>query len=139
MGTTRQRIDTGKQLGKREWLCEIVIPPALQTLDAIVDTTKSRKEEDRDIDTNTPERSDDSQPINLRQHAIDNHEVVSSAYSTHQAILAVGCVVSHMPRFIESIDNVTGRVRIIFDNKDSHNPSASLIAAEAALPDASSC
>src|SRR5208282_3804209 len=116
----RQRLDTRQQLRKCVRLCQIIVTAGAQALDAVVDLAERGEDEHRRFDGLTAQGADDGKPIALRQHAIDDQHVVLTVERKRQAFLAIGGLVGDMADLAERLDEIIGRVAIIFNNEKAH-------------------
>src|ERR1700678_848294 len=64
---------------------------------------------------------DELQPIDLRQHAIDDGHVIGSRQRKRETDLAVGRVVDDVTRFLETVHQIALRLEVVFNDKNAHS------------------
>src|SRR4029077_9720046 len=60
------------------------------------------------------------EPIHLGQHPVDDGDVVRTRQRQSQAGFAVGRVIDDVAGFLQSVDQITLGLEIIFYNKNAH-------------------
>ena len=60
--------------------------------------------------------------VALRQHAIDDQDVVLAVERERLALLAVGGVIGDVADFAKRLDQIVGGVAIVLDNQKAHGP-----------------
>ena len=89
----RQRLDPRQQLGKGVGLGQIVVAAGAQALDAVVDLAERGQDQDRGLDLLGAQGGDQRQAVHLRQHAVDDGDVIAALVRQVVAADAVGGVV----------------------------------------------
>ena len=74
--TPDERLYAGEQFLERERLGEVVVAARLQTLDAIVNRSAGAEDEHRRADGVPPHLVDERQAVALREHEVDDRDVV---------------------------------------------------------------
>src|SRR5262245_26913011 len=100
--TTPDGVEAGKQLGESEGLEEIVVGSGLQAFDAIIDAADGSEKEDRSPDFLGAQRAHQGQPVEDRQHSIDDHDVVAARQRKLETIGAALYAVRHMALLVQS-------------------------------------
>ena len=116
----RQHLDPRQQLGERIGLGQVVVAAGAQALDPVVDLAERRQDQRRRLDALGAQRADHRQAVALRQHAVDDQDVVLPVERQAEPVLAVGGVVGHVADLAEGLDQVVGRVAVIFDDEEAH-------------------
>ena len=94
----RQRLDARQQLGEGVGLGEIVVAAGAQALDAVVDLAERGEDQHRRLAVLGAQGADQRQAVHLRQHAVDDGDVVAAFLGEVVAADAVGGVVDRRGR-----------------------------------------
>ena len=123
-----QRIDAREQFHEGVRLRQIVVAAGLEPFHAIVHFGQRAQEQHRRQIAVLADLLDELQPIELRQHAIDDGHVVGSRQRQRETDLAVGGVVDDVTRFLETVHQIALRLEIILndENPHSHTPDPSM-------------
>jgi hypothetical protein len=115
-----QRLHARQQLGERERLGEVVVSSRLQTVDPVVDRAAGAENQHRRRHAARAQRLDQRQPVALRQHEVDDRDVVRLLQRGRQPGLAVGDVIDRKSRLAQSTHHEFGNRRVVFDKKNPH-------------------
>src|SRR5262249_10104051 len=74
----------------------------------------------RRLDARRPDRFDDADAVEPRQHSVDDDEIVGFAGGKKETVTAVVRMVDDVPPLRQPVDDVAGRLRIIFENEHIH-------------------
>ena len=64
------------------------------------------------------------QAVELRQHAVDDQDVVLAVERMREPLLAVARKVGDMADLAEGLDQVVGGVAVVFDDQEAHGDPA---------------
>ena len=67
-----------------------------------------------------PQARDQREAVHLRQHAVDDQNVVAAFVGEVVAGDAVGGVVDGMAGFAQRLDEIGGGFAVVFDQQDAH-------------------
>ena len=99
---------------------EIVVAAGAQALHAVVDLAERGQDQHRRFDLLGAQFADDRQAVALRQHAVDDQDVVIAVERHRETLLAVGGVVGDMAGLAKGADEVVRGVAVVFDDQESH-------------------
>ena len=116
-----ERLQTGQQLRKRERLRQVVVAARLQTLDAVVNRPARAQDEHGGMDAARADAIDERQPVETRQHHVDDRGVVASADRQLDAPFTVGRDIDGMTGFGQALADEVGDRRVVFDHEHSHD------------------
>ena len=68
--------------------------------------------------------ADHRQPVELRQHAVDDQHVVLAVEREGEALLAVGGQIGDMADLAERLGQIVRGVAIVFDDQEAHDEPA---------------
>ncbi len=126
----RQHLDAREQLGERIGLGQIIVAAGAQSLDPVIDLAERRQNERRRLDALAAQGADHREPVELRQHAIDDQDVVLAVHRQREPLLAVGGEVGNVPDLAEGLDQIVGGIAIVFDDQQTHDgPAISTVGA----------
>ena len=72
------------------------------------------------VDALGAQRADDRKAVTLGQHAVDDQHVVVAVEREREALLAVGRLVRDMADLAKRLDQIVGRVAVVFDDQKAH-------------------
>ncbi len=72
----RQNLDPRQQFGEGIGLGQIIVAAGAQALDAVVNLPERREDQHRRLDFLRAQAADQGQPVELRQHAVDDENVI---------------------------------------------------------------
>jgi len=116
-----ERLQTRQQFCKRERLRQVVVAARLQAFDAIVDSTARAQNQYRREHAARTDAVDQSQPIETRQHHVDNGGIVAALQGKLDALFTIPRDVDRMAGFGQSLAHEVGNRRIVFDHEHSHD------------------
>src|SRR5262249_20682975 len=73
--TAQQDAQPGHQLGERKGLHQIIVCPAVQSPDAILDSVACREDQNRLAEALRPQVLEHLQAVSLRQHQIQDNDI----------------------------------------------------------------
>ena len=85
-----------------------------------VNATEGGQEQHRRLDTGGAHGLDDGQPIDLRKHPIDDHEIVALAGGKEQSVASGGCEIHRVPVLLEPVGDIGRGFGVVFDDQDFH-------------------
>src|SRR5215213_7278198 len=106
--------------GKR--LDQIIIAPAFEAFDAVVDTCHGREKKYRHPIAAGPQGLDDRESVELWHHPVNDQNVVVLHRSKIESILAAHGMVRHMPVLFQPTQEEICRFLIVFNQKQVHRP-----------------
>ena len=115
-----QNLDPGEELGEGVGFGEIVVAPGPQALDPVVYLAERGQDQDRRLASLLAQGPDQGEAVELRQHAVDDEDVVVPALGHAVSVEPVGRVIHHVARLAEGLDEVGRRLAIILDDQDAH-------------------
>jgi hypothetical protein len=89
-------------------------------VNAVVDFTERTQDEHRGPVARGPQGTNDGQTVDARQHAIDDHDLMTSFHRQVQSLPALGGMVNRMTAFPETLDQVVCGVGIVLDDQNVH-------------------
>jgi hypothetical protein len=117
---TNKSLHARDELGKSERFREVVVASGLQATDAIVDCTFRAEEENRKGPTRRAETFDETDSVELREHYVDDRDIVVGRLGQRQTRLAVGRVIDGVAGLLEAAHDERSDFGIIFDNEHAH-------------------
>ena len=94
-----------------------------QPLDPVVDLAERREDERRRLDPLAAQRTDNAEPVELRQHAVNDQHVVLAFERLREPLLAVAGELGNVANLAERLHEVVGGITIVFDNQQTHSAS----------------
>src|SRR6476659_4433837 len=119
-GSPDERLNASEELREREWLREVVVAAALESFYPVVDGVLRAEDDDRRPDALVAEVLDEAQSVQLRQHQVDDRDVVRHRRRHMRAGLAIRRVIDRESPFLETLDEEVGDRQIVFDDEHSH-------------------
>ncbi len=116
-GAPQQRLDSRQQFGKRKRLDQVVIAARPQSLDAIIDRTQRAQHQHGRGHIRLAQRRDQRQSVELRQHAIDDQQVVARRACRRQPAGAVSAVLDRVAGLAQPAAHVAGGLDVVFDQQ----------------------
>jgi hypothetical protein len=89
-GPPAEAFDASQKFGKGIGLAEIVVAAGPQALDPLVDIAEGAENQHRRPDAFVAQLADDGEAVELRQHAVDDQNVMHTVAGQRQAPLAIG-------------------------------------------------
>jgi len=121
LGTPQDGFDMRHQLTPIERLCQIIIGAEAEALDLAVEVRVAGQDQDRGIGAGAPQLANDLVAVDVRQHQVDNSEVVIIQPADFQALLPqAGDIAAVSLGFQDSLDAACDR-RIVVDQQDTHS------------------
>src|SRR5262249_16927140 len=115
-----QRLDARQQLREGERLDEIVVAAALQTANAIVDRSSGAQNEHGNDDLSRAQLLDERQPVTLRQHQVDNPDVVRLVEGVGEAGPAARRPVERKPGLAQARSHEIRNGVVVLDEQRAH-------------------
>ena len=116
----RENFNARQKFGEGVGLRDVVVTAGPETPHAVVDLTECRKDEHRGVDVLLAKGAHEREAVELRQHAVDDEDIVLAALRHGIAVEAVGRVVGDMPCLAERLDEVGGRLTVVLDDQNTH-------------------
>jgi hypothetical protein len=122
LGTRRtaalERLNPGKELGKSEWLREIIVRPALQALHPLVGRAERRKHDDRRVDPRCTHCSEHREPVHSGQHPIKHDRRIMAVGRVEEPVPAVAGDIDDIAVLLEALGDIVRSGRVIFDDEN---------------------
>ena len=112
--------DAGEELFQREGLDQVVVGPGVEALDAVGDLASSGQHQNGSGDLLGPQGAGDLHTGHLRQHEVENNDVVGAAGGEVVAFLAVDGDFGHVPLFVERLGDQIRQPRLVFYYENMH-------------------
>ena len=119
-----QRLEPRQKLGEGEGLAEIIVAARAQALDAVLDVAHGAQHQNRGLVIGRAQGGDDRQPVEARQHAVDDHGVEAAVARAFEAVAAFVGVVHAMAAFGQALQQIGGGLAVVLDQQDAHGDSA---------------
>ena len=116
----RQRGQARHQFFEGERLDEIVVAAGLEPVDPVVDAGEIGEEEHRRRNALGPHQRDDAEPVELRQHAVEDDDVETIGGRPRKSLAAVRRDRRLMPARLQARRDEIGGSRVVFDNQNLH-------------------
>ena len=116
-----ERVDARQQLRHVIGLGEVVVAARAQTRDAVVDLAERAQDEHRKLAARRPQRLHQGEPVELRQHPVDDGEIDGDRGRHVQSLQAVRGDIHRMPDFAQRLRQVIARNLVIFDDQNVHD------------------
>ena len=117
---SNERLDARNQLGEGERLGQVVIATRLQAADAVVHGPPRAQDQHGRPHAAGAHPIDERETVELRQHHVDDGDVVSTLDGKVQAPFAVGRRVHRKPGLREPLAHEVGNRRVVFDDEHPH-------------------
>ena len=121
-----ERLHAREQFGKGERLGEIVVTTRLQPSDAVVDRAPGAQNQHRSRTSTPAQLVNHRETVSLREHQVDDGDIVGVIQRHLQALLAVGGVVDGVARFAQTSRHEVRDRLVILDDQRAHNSNDSL-------------
>lgn len=115
-----KRIDPCRELRKRERLDEIIVGARLEAGHSILDPSERGEHQYRDVDTGNPGAAKDRDPVEPRQHAIEDREIQFFGAEHPDRLEAVVRNDDRMPEIPQSPADEIARVGVVLCDKNAH-------------------
>ena len=103
--TASQSGDPGAQLAEGEGLDEVIVRSRIQPLDPVTNAAERREKQDGCTAFCTPQRLDQTDTVQARQHSIDDHDVLGADAGLNETVLSR----------LQQIDRVSFRPQAVHD------------------------
>src|SRR5262249_18912020 len=114
------RAHAGQQLGKGKGFHQIIVRAQLQTLHSVFHRVACRQEKYRRLFPLVPQFAQDRPAVELRQHHVENNEIVAVGPCPVQTIVARRSDVDDETAFGESFRKKGGDLFFVFHEQQSH-------------------
>jgi hypothetical protein len=111
----QDRLSPGQQLGKQEWLDQIVVCPPLQRGHPFICGLLGAQDQNGGIDASIAKLDQQADAVQLGQHDVHDGYIIGDDLGHLQTLLAVQGVVHRKTGFAEALDNEIGNISIILD------------------------
>src|SRR5262245_61651231 len=116
----RKGMKPRQKLGEGEGLGDIVVATGLKAVDPIIDAAERRQKQHRYLLADAAQRPHEVEPVDTREHAVDDDDVVVLGGRLKQAVPAIGEVVDRVTFLGQSLADVRRRVHVVFNDEDPH-------------------
>ena len=116
----RQRFDAREEFDEVIGLGEVVIATRPQTAHAVVHLVKRAQDQHGGRNLMLPERANKREPVEPRQHAIDDENVEPFMARAVQAIEPVRHLLDGIAAFAQCVRKIVACLVIILDDKNAH-------------------
>ena len=97
-GAADQGVHPRQQFGKREGLGQVVVPTCRQTGDAVVHRVPGAQDQHRGVDATLAHALDQAETIEVRQHQVDDGDVVAAGRGQVETGVALGGMIDDEAR-----------------------------------------
>src|SRR5262249_22602050 len=118
--SSRESDKTGEKLGKSEGLRQIVIAARIKTRHSVRYTLARCQNKNRGFDSCFAHGPNNRKTFQSREHAINHNHVVAARRGGDQTVSTIGEVVTDVPQFAQSLQNVGGGLGVVLDQKNAH-------------------
>ena len=112
-----QRPDAGRQLLRRERLGEVVVGARLEPGDDVVGVVAGRDHDDRHV-ARLAQRAAQLEPVDARQHDVDQHDVGGLAAERLERVLAAGGLLDGPALVLERQLHRRADALVVLDGQD---------------------
>ena len=119
-GPAHERLHAGEQFGEGERLGQVIVAAGLEAVHSIVNRSACAQNQDRRRTPAPPELVDDRQSVALRQHQIDDGDVVGRIERQREPLFAVFGVIDGKARFLQPAADEVGDRLVVFDDERAH-------------------
>ena len=125
----QKRVHARQQLGEREGLDQIIVGAMLEALDPVADRGQRRENQHGRLDARGTQSLEHRQPVEHRQHAVEDDEVEGSVGGAEQPVLAIGRLLDAMAFLGQPLGEIGGGFPVVLDQQDlaAHGPSAGML------------
>ena len=116
----QQGLDPRQELGEGEGLGEIVVGAGAKPAHPVVDLAQRAQEQDGGDDLGDPQGLDHVQPVDLRQHAVDDDQVELPAGGMEKPVAPAGDTIHHITVLGQAFDHIGCGRLIVFDDQNAH-------------------
>lgn len=116
-----ERADPGQQLVELERLGEVVVGSGIEPADHVLHRIARSEHQDRSAATFAPELRGDLKAVLLRQHHVEQDDVVIVYVSQQGGLIAVGRYVHHVALLLQTVVDEPGHLTVIFYDEDLHS------------------
>ena len=113
-------LDAGQQLREGIGFGQVIVAAGAQPLDPIVDLAQRGQEQHRRRIAGLAQVLHQAQPVEVRQHAIDDQPIERLHGGTQQPLTAVLRDLGAVPALPQTFGEVLRGVAIVFDDQDTH-------------------
>ena len=110
-----------QQFGEGERFSEVIVAAGLEPADSVVHRPPRAQNEDRGAHSATPQLLDERETVALREHQIDNRDVVGLAGRKRQPVVAVGRAIDRKAGLAQASHHEVGNRRIVLDEQRAHD------------------
>ena len=115
-----QGLEAGVELREGEGLDQVVVAARAQALDPVVHLAQGAEDQHRRAIPGGSQGAHDGEPVQLRQHAVDDQHVIVGARGHEQSLPAVTGVIDDRPRLTQGLAEVADHLVVIFDQEHAH-------------------
>src|SRR5919107_1843529 len=115
-----ENFNARQKFGEGIGLRDVVVTAGPETPHPVVDLPECRKDEHRGLDLLLAKGAHEGEAVELRQHAVDDEDIVLAARRHGIAVEAVGRVVGDMPCLAERLNEVGGGLAVVLDDQNTH-------------------
>src|SRR5215471_18819560 len=127
LGAADDGLDAGDQLALVERLGQVVVGPEAQALQLVVELAEARQDEDWGIDPRGAQPAQHLVAVDVRQHEVEQDDVVIVELADLQAVLAeIGGVDDEVLRLEHQLDALGG-ARVVLDDQYAHSSSPAAV------------
>ena len=116
----QQRLDARQQLGEGEGLGEVVVAAGAQALHAVVHRAERAQHQHRRGAPLLPQQLHDGEPVEMRQHAVGDDDVVVRLGGAKQAVPPVGGMIDRVAALAQPLQDEVRGFFVILDEQQTH-------------------
>src|SRR6188508_3528972 len=120
MAAPGQGTQASQQFAEIEWLGDVIVSTAVQTLDARFDLVARREHQDRNRGARRAQLLTDAEPVAARQHDVEDHRVVVGNRRVVERLVAVARNIDGVSLFAKTSRQHLRRTRLVFHKEDAH-------------------
>jgi hypothetical protein len=118
--TSGDRAQTGQQLVEREGLREVIVRPAVEPCDAVLDRIAGREHQHRSPYAAVTQPATGLEAIQARQHDVEYDRVVLRRLRHPEGVLAADGDVGGEPLLSQAAADEHGHLHVVLDDQHSH-------------------
>ena len=115
-----QRPDAGQELVELERLRQVIVGPGIEPADHVLDRVPRREHQDRRVPAFPPQLGRDLEPVLLREHDVEQDDVVLVDVGQHGALVPVGGDVHHVALFLQPLLDEPGDLPVVLHDENLH-------------------
>ena len=116
--TTHQGTDAGQQLGESEGLAKIIIGPAVESFDPVIDFVPRGQENNRGLKSALAKLTEQGEAVLVRERPVEQIQVPSAALEHLSPLLPVCSMLDGEPFLRQTRHHKLSKLKFVLDNQD---------------------